>query len=101
MTQTSPPSPRSPGSGSVSEFPHCTVCQAPVSVRATTCAVCDAPAPPLRRNVPSGEIRSGEWVRFQKPPVELQDLYSDLVKALLPNIRVLGMAGEGCMALVF
>jgi eukaryotic-like serine/threonine-protein kinase len=85
----------------VSEFPHCAVCQAPVSVRATNCAVCDAPAPPMKRSIPSGEIRSGEWVRFQKPPVELQDLYNDLVKALLPNIRVLGMAGEGGMALVF
>jgi tRNA A-37 threonylcarbamoyl transferase component Bud32 len=31
----------------------------------------------------------------------MQDLYSDLVKALAPNIRVLGMAGEGGMALVF
>ena len=85
----------------MSEFPHCTVCHAPVSVRASTCAVCDAPAPPLKKSVPSGEFRSGEWVRFQKPPAELQDLYNDLVRALAPNIRVLGMAGEGGMALVF
>jgi tRNA A-37 threonylcarbamoyl transferase component Bud32 len=85
----------------VSEFPHCTVCHAPVSVRATACAVCDAPAPPLKRAIPSGEIRSGEWVRFQKPPAELLDLYNDLVRALAPNIRILGMAGEGGMALVF
>src|SRR5947208_6624024 len=92
---------RSQGSGSVSEFPHCTVCHAPVSVRASTCAVCDAPAPPLKKTIPSGEFRSGEWVRFQKPPAELQDLYTDLVRALAPNIRVLGMAGEGGMALVF
>jgi len=82
------------------EFPHCTVCQAPVSVRATHCAVCDAPAPP-RRSIPSGEIGSGEWVRFRKPPEELKDLYADVVKALAPNIRILGMAGEGGMALVF
>lgn len=85
----------------MSEFPHCTVCQAPVSLRATTCAVCDAPAPPRKSSVPSGEFRSGEWVRFQKPPAELQELYSELVRALAPNIRVLGMAGEGGMALVF
>jgi tRNA A-37 threonylcarbamoyl transferase component Bud32 len=85
----------------VSEFPHCSVCHAPVSIRATTCAVCDAPAPPPKRVIPSGEIRSGEWVRFQKPPAELQDLYNDLVRQLAPNIRILGMAGEGGMALVF
>ncbi|MEX2179959.1 MAG: serine/threonine-protein kinase [Gemmatimonadaceae bacterium] len=83
------------------EFPHCTVCHAPVSLRASACAVCEAPAPPFKRSVPSGEIRSGEWVRFQRPPAELQDLYADVVKALLPNIRILGMAGEGGMALVF
>ena len=40
-------------------------------------------------------------VRFRKPPDELQELYSDLVQALAPNIKVLGMAGEGGMALVF
>ena len=85
----------------MSEFPHCSVCHAPVSIRATTCAVCDAPAPPLKRAIPSGEIRSGEWVRFQRPPAHLQDLYNDLVRALAPNIRILGMAGEGGMALVF
>lgn len=85
----------------MSEFPHCTVCQAPVSLRAATCAVCDAPAPPLKKSVPSGEFRSGEWVRFQRPPKELQELYGELVRALAPNIRVLGMAGEGGMALVF
>lgn len=85
----------------MSEFPHCTVCQAPVSLRAASCAVCDAPAPPPKRTVPSGEIRSGEWVRFRKPPEELRELYNDLVRALAPNIRVLGMAGEGGMALVF
>lgn len=85
----------------MSEFPHCTVCQAPISLRAATCAVCDAPAPSLKVVVPSGEFRSGEFVRFQRPPEELQDLYSDLVKALAPNIRVLGMVGEGGMALVF
>lgn len=83
------------------EFPHCTVCQAPVSLRATQCAVCDAPAPPKKATVPSGEIASGEWVRFRKPPDELRELYADVVKALAPNIRVLGMAGEGGMALVF
>jgi tRNA A-37 threonylcarbamoyl transferase component Bud32 len=82
------------------EFPHCTVCEAPVSVRASQCAVCDAPAPP-KRSVPSGEIASGEWVRFRKPPDELKDLYADVVKALAPNIRILGMVGEGGMALVF
>ena len=86
----------------MSDFPHCTVCQAPVSLRANNCAVCDAPAPPSKfRALPSGEIRSGEWVRFQKPPDELQELYGELVKALAPNIRVLGMAGEGGMATVF
>ena len=51
--------------------------------------------------MPSGEIRSGEWVRFQRPPDEMQELYGELVKALAPNIRVLGMAGEGGMAMVF
>jgi tRNA A-37 threonylcarbamoyl transferase component Bud32 len=40
-------------------------------------------------------------VRFQKPPEELQELYTELVRALAPNIRVLGMAGQGGMALVF
>jgi len=84
-----------------SEFPHCTVCQAPVSLRATTCAVCDAPAPPNKRALQSGEIQSGEWVRFKRPPDELKELYGDVVKALLPNIRILGMVGEGGMALVF
>jgi tRNA A-37 threonylcarbamoyl transferase component Bud32 len=49
----------------------------------------------------SGEIASGEWVRFQRPPDEMQELYGELVKALAPNIRVLGMAGEGGMAYVF
>ena len=83
------------------EFPHCTVCRAPLSLRASACAVCEAPAPPLKKSIPSGEIRSGEWVRFQKPPAELRELYEDVVKALLPNIRILGMAGEGGMALVF
>ncbi|HJQ20435.1 MAG TPA: serine/threonine-protein kinase [Gemmatimonadaceae bacterium] len=63
--------------------------------------MCDAPAPVVKRSVPSGEFRSGEFVRFQRPPAELQDLYNDLVKALAPNIRVLGMVGEGGMALVF
>jgi len=85
----------------LSEFPHCTVCQAPISLRATNCAVCDAPAPPLKKSVPSGEIRSGEWVRFKRPPDELKELYTEVVHALAPNIRVLGMAGEGGMALVF
>jgi tRNA A-37 threonylcarbamoyl transferase component Bud32/NADH:ubiquinone oxidoreductase subunit 6 (subunit J) len=61
--------------------------------------VCDAPAP--KRPVQSGEIKSGEWVRFQRPPDELKELYADVVKALAPNIRILGMAGEGGMALVF
>lgn len=83
------------------EFPHCTVCQAPISVRAATCAVCDAPAPPLKRELAAGEFRSGEWVRFQAPPKELRDLYTELVRALAPNIRVLGMVGEGGMAYVF
>ena len=83
------------------EFPHCTVCQAPISLRASTCAVCEAPAPPVKKSVPSGEIRSGEWVRFHRPHDGLQLLYDDVVKALLPNIRVLGMVGEGGMALVF
>lgn len=82
------------------EFPHCTVCQAPVSLRASQCAVCDAPAPP-KKAIPSGEISSGEWVRFRKPPEELRELYADVAKALAPNIRILGMAGEGGMALVF
>jgi tRNA A-37 threonylcarbamoyl transferase component Bud32 len=73
-----------------------------VSLRANNCAVCDAPAPPSKfRAQPSGEIRSGEWVRFQPPPAEMRELYGDLVKALAPNIRVLGMAGEGGMATVF
>ncbi len=72
-----------------------------MSLRAATCAVCDAPAPPRSREIPSGEIRSGEWVRFQKPPVEMKDLYADLVRALAPNIRVLGMVGEGGMSYVF
>jgi tRNA A-37 threonylcarbamoyl transferase component Bud32 len=35
------------------------------------------------------------------PPDEVKDLFKDLVKALAPNIRLLGMAGEGGMALVF
>src|SRR5688500_16931273 len=82
------------------EFPHGTVCQAPVSLRATNCAVCDAPAPP-KKSIPSGEIASGEWVRFRRPPEELKELYGDVVKALAPNIRILGMVGEGGMALVF
>ena len=82
------------------EFPHCSVCQAPVSLRATNCAVCDAPAPP-KKAIPSGEIASGEWVRFRRPPEELKELYADVVKALAPNIRILGMVGEGGMALVF
>lgn len=85
----------------MTEFPHCTVCRAPLSLRAATCAVCEAPAPPQKRSVPSGEIRSGEWVRFHRPPDELQQLYADVVKALQPNIRILGMVGEGGMALVF
>lgn len=85
----------------MSEFPHCTVCQAPISLRATTCAVCDAPAPPIKLSIPAGDFRSGEFVRFQRPPDELRDVYHDLVKALAPNIRVLGMVGEGGMAMVF
>lgn len=85
----------------MTEFPHCTVCQAPISLRAVTCAVCDAPAPTLLRPVQSGEFRSGDYVRFQKPPQEMEDLYRDLTRALAPNIRVLGMAGEGGMATVF
>ena len=102
MTQTSPSqSSGSSGGGGAKEFPHCTVCRAPISLRASTCAVCDAPAPPLKREIPSGEFRSGEWVRFQKPPEELRDLYNELVRALAPNIRVLGMVGEGGMAYVF
>jgi len=84
----------------LTDFPHCTVCQAPVSLRALNCAVCDAPAPP-QKAIPSGEIRSGEWVRFKRPPAELKDLYDEVVKALAPDIRVLGLAGEGGMALVF
>jgi tRNA A-37 threonylcarbamoyl transferase component Bud32 len=72
-----------------------------VSLRATTCAVCDAPAPPRKSNLPSGEFRSGEWVRFQKPPEEMKELYAEFVRALAPNIRVLGMAGEGGMSYVF
>jgi tRNA A-37 threonylcarbamoyl transferase component Bud32 len=46
-------------------------------------------------------VWSGEWVRFQRPPEELRDLYLDVGKALAPNIRLLGMIGEGGMALVF
>ena len=86
----------------MSEFPHCTVCRAPVSLRASQCALCDAPvAHSELRGHPSGEIRSGEWVRFLKPPEELRELYGELAKTLAPNIRVLGMAGEGAMAAVF
>jgi len=55
----------------------------------------------MLRSVQSGELRSGEFVRFQKPPEELRELYTDLVRALAPNIKVLGMAGEGGMAMVF
>jgi tRNA A-37 threonylcarbamoyl transferase component Bud32 len=84
----------------LTDFPHCTVCQAPVSLRATNCAVCDAPVPP-QKAIPSGEIRSGEWVRFKRPSPEIKELYDDVVKALAPDIRVLGLAGEGGMALVF
>ncbi|MEX2153206.1 MAG: serine/threonine-protein kinase [Gemmatimonadaceae bacterium] len=40
-------------------------------------------------------------MRFQKPPQEMKELYTDLVRALAPNIRVLGMAGEGGMSYVF
>lgn len=40
-------------------------------------------------------------MRFQKPPDELKELYGELTRALAPNIRVLGMAGEGGMAAVF
>ena len=72
-----------------------------MSLRASQCAVCDAPAPVNRRAIQSGEIASGEWVRFQRPPEEMQELYGELVKTLAPNIRVLGMAGEGGMAYVF
>ena len=74
------------------------MCLAPLSIRAATCAVCDAPAPPLKKELPSGEFRSGEWVRFQKPPEEIRELYADLVRALAPNIRIPGMVGEGGMA---
>src|SRR5688500_13523719 len=101
VPQPSSPSATPQGNSSQTEFPHCTVCQAPVSLRATTCAVCDAPAPPRKSNVPSGEFRSGEWVRFQKPPEEMKELYTDFVRALAPNIRILGMAGEGGMSYVF
>ena len=103
MTPTTSPSQSggSSGGSGAKEFPHCTVCRAPISLRAPTCAVCDAPAPPLKREIPSGEFRSGEWVRFQKPPEELRDLYNQLVRELAPNIRVLGMVGEGGMAYVF
>lgn len=83
------------------EFPHCPVCNAPASLRAVTCAVCDAPLPPSKAITNPAEVRSGEWVRFRRPPEELKDLYADVVKALLPNIRLLGMVGEGGMALVF
>lgn len=55
----------------------------------------------MPRAVQSGELRSGEFVRFRKPPDELRELYADLVSALAPNIRVLGMAGEGGMSMVF
>ena len=82
------------------EFPHCSVCQAPLSARASQCAVCDAPAP-AKRSVPSGEIVSGEIVRFRRPANEQRELYDEVVKALAPNIRILGMVGEGGMALVF
>ena len=114
--QTNPPSPPNPqdspdeahaavpprrsGSGSAGFFPHCEVCRAPVSSRAATCAVCDAPVPPLPTTVPSGES-SGEFVRFQRPPVEMRELYGDLGRALAPSIRLLGMVGEGGMAIVF
>ena len=77
------------------------MCQAPVSVRATACAVCDAPAPVRKSDLPSGEFRSGEFVRFQKPPEEMKELYQEFVRALAPNIRILGMAGEGGMSYVF
>jgi tRNA A-37 threonylcarbamoyl transferase component Bud32 len=72
-----------------------------VSLRATNCAVCDAPAPVRKKDIPSGEFRSGEWVRFQKPPDEMKELYTEFVRALAPNIRILGMAGEGGMSYVF
>lgn len=83
------------------EFPHCTVCKAPVSLRASTCAVCDSPVPKGTQSTPSGDLRSGEFVRFQRPPEEMHELYAELVRALAPNIRLLGMAGEGGMAWVF
>ncbi|MGH7678360.1 MAG: serine/threonine-protein kinase [Gemmatimonadaceae bacterium] len=40
-------------------------------------------------------------MRFQKPPEEMRELYTEFVRALAPNIRILGMAGEGGMAYVF
>ena len=85
----------------VGEFPHCPVCSAPASLRAVNCAVCDAPLPPSKAVTAPTEVRSGEWVRFRRPPEELKELYGEVVKALLPNIRLLGMVGEGGMALVF
>lgn len=88
------------GSGSAGSFPHCAVCHAPVSSRAATCAVCDAPVPRYPSDVPSGE-GSGEFVRFQRPPDEIKELYTDLTRALAPNIRLLGMVAEGGMAFVF
>jgi tRNA A-37 threonylcarbamoyl transferase component Bud32 len=40
-------------------------------------------------------------VRFQRPPDEMKEIYTELVRTLAPNIRVLGMVGEGGMAYVF
>ena len=38
---------------------------------------------------------------FTSLPEELRELYSELARALSPNIRLLGMVGEGGMAIVF
>src|SRR5437762_7308787 len=85
----------------VSELPRCPACNAPISGRATVCALCDVALTPV---VTSSGARPS-YIPSGADPLrgrdELRPLWSELSRKLAPAIRLVGIIGEGGMGVVF
>jgi hypothetical protein len=85
----------------MNDLPRCHSCNAPISARATVCALCDVALTPVVTS-------SGARPSYVPPPSdplagheEIRPLWGELTKTLAPHIRLVGVLGEGGMGLVF